>query len=155
MLNIFILDENMTKSAEYYMDAHVRKIILEIAQMLCIAHNVTGGEAPYKTKGYINHPISKWIRENKSNYRWAVKMGLTICGEYTYRYGKIHKTQAILEWLRDNEPNIPDGNIRPFVQAVASDCKVNDAIIAYRDYYNRYKRHLAKWKNRPVPEWYI
>lgn len=152
-MNIFILDEDMKKSCSYYMDKHM-KIILECAHMLSLAHNLNGGQAPYKAQKYANNEISKWVRANKSNYRWTVKMGLAICEEYTYRYGRTHKTQAVLEWLRDNEPNIPDGPMTPHTQAIAEECKGPDVVEAYREYYIKCKRHLAKWKNRPIPDWW-
>ena len=47
-MNIFYLDKDTTKCAKYHNDKHVVKMILETAQLLCGAHWVTGGEAPYK-----------------------------------------------------------------------------------------------------------
>ena len=37
-MNIFILDEDIDKCAEYHVDKHVVKMILESAQLLCTAH---------------------------------------------------------------------------------------------------------------------
>jgi len=56
-MNIFYLDKNTTKCAHYHNDKHVVKMILETAQLLCGAHWVTGGEAPYKLS-HSNHPSS-------------------------------------------------------------------------------------------------
>jgi len=47
-MNIFFLDFDVKKCAEYHCDKHVVKMILETAQLLCSAHHVTGGTAPYK-----------------------------------------------------------------------------------------------------------
>ena len=40
-MNIFFLDENPTLSAQYHVDKHVVKMILETAQLLCSVHHVT------------------------------------------------------------------------------------------------------------------
>ena len=37
-MNIFVLDENPAKAAEYHCNKHVVKMIIESAQMLCSAH---------------------------------------------------------------------------------------------------------------------
>ena len=42
-----------------------------------------------------------------------------------------------------------------FIQAMPDDCKHDDTVVAYRRYYNKYKKHLFSWKNRSVPYWII
>ena len=42
-MNIFYLDKDPKKAAEYSCDKHVVKMILESAQMLCTAHRVQDG----------------------------------------------------------------------------------------------------------------
>jgi hypothetical protein len=34
------------------------------------------------------------------------------------------------------------------------DVKNESSLTAYRDYYIKYKQHLAKWKLRGMPYWY-
>lgn len=36
-MNLFYLDKNLDKCAEYHVDKHVNKMILEAAQLLCTA----------------------------------------------------------------------------------------------------------------------
>ena len=81
---------------------------------------------------------------------------MALCAEYTERYGKVHKTQEVLEWLDRRVPQIPDVGLTPHPQCVPDDCKVpGDPVAAYRDYYNRYKNHFAKWEPRARrPQWY-
>ena len=71
------------------------------------------------------------------------------------RYGKDHKSYTLLKDLLKNPPkNIPL-NI-PFnqpTQAMPDDVKNEDSIIAYRDYYVKYKKDFATWKTS-IPEWY-
>ena len=77
-----------------------------------------------------------------------------LCHEYSYRYGKIHLTYSKLHNVLATPPqNIPDKEFTQPTPAMPDDVKDNDSINAYRNYYNKYKQHLAKWTNREVPEW--
>lgn len=156
-MNIFVLDTDPKKCAVYHNDKHVVKMILETAQLLCGSHHVTESqyEIPYKLS-HKNHPCSIWVRECIENYIWLCDLGLELCEEYTYRYGKRHKSQDIIEWCLINTPNIPtNGDITPFALAMPDECKVGTAIDSYRAYYMVEKRNLASWKNRQTPEWYL
>jgi len=156
-MNIFVLDTDPKKCAVYHNDKHVVKMILETAQLLCGSHHVTESqyEIPYKLS-HKNHPCSIWVRECIENYIWLCDLGLELCEEYTYRYGKRHKSQDIIEWCLINTPNIPEkGDITPFALAMPDECKVGTAIDSYRAYYMLEKRNLASWKNRETPKWYF
>ncbi len=103
-MNIFFLDWDVKKSAEYHCDKHVVKMILETAQLLCGAHHVTDQvptkyppstlQVPYKLS-HKNHPCAIWTRESLSNYLYLCELGLELCKEYTYRYGKRHKRLSL------------------------------------------------------------
>lgn len=153
-MNIFVLDKDPKTCAVYHNDKHVVKMILETAQLLCGVHWVEGGEAPYKLS-HRNHPSAIWARECVENYIWLCDLGLELCNEYTYRYGKRHKSQDIIEWCLLNVPNIPEnGDITPFALAMPDECKVGDAVASYRVYYMVEKRSLASWKMRSIPTWF-
>ena len=111
-MNIFYIDSDPITAAQQLADDHIRKMQIESAQMCCTTHWSIGKEAPYK-KAHLNHPSTKWVRESIQHYRWFVQHGLEICSEFIKRYGRSHKTQAVLEWCRDNEPNIPDNGFTP------------------------------------------
>lgn len=151
-MNIFYLDEDPKICAQYHCDKHIIKMIIETAQLLCNAHHFFGNEAPYK-KTHFNHPCSKWVRDNINNYRWLVELGLFLCEEYTKRYNKIHKTQKILEWLKENEPDIKDEEFYPPPQTMPEEYKKDDTINAYRTYYIKDKSRFAKWKTEK-PWWF-
>ena len=154
IMNIFVLDKDPKTCAVYHNDKHVVKMILETAQLLCGVHWVEGGEAPYKLS-HKNHPSAIWTRECVENYIWLCDLGLELCNEYTYRYGKRHKSQDIIEWCLLNVPNIPEkGDTTPFALAMPDECKVGDAVASYRVYYMVEKRGFANWKNREVPQWF-
>lgn len=153
-MNIFVLDLEPKKCAEYHVNSHSIKMILETAQLLCGVHWVTGSEAPYKLS-HKNHPCSIWVRECYENYVWLCDLGMELCKEYSYRYGKRHKSQDIIEWCIINKPNIRNnGDITPFALAMPDECKIGDAVESYRNYYMTSKRNLAVWKNREIPYWF-
>lgn len=153
-MNIFVLDNNPKKCAQYHCDKHCIKQLLESVQILCSAHWMTGGEAPYKL-AHKNHPCCIWARECIENYIWLCDLTMELCEEYTYRYGKTHKSQQVLEWCMINIPNLREnGNITPFVLAMPDEYKVDCPVLSYRNYYRGAKSSFAVWKNREIPMWF-
>jgi hypothetical protein len=76
--------------------------------------------------------------------------------EYTYRYEKIHSCSRLKSVLQKLPNNIPIGFFTEPTPAMPDDVKiVNDSLASYRNYYTKNKTHLANWKKRPVPEWYV
>jgi hypothetical protein len=54
-----------------------------------------------------------------------------------------------------NKPNlIYKGDMTPFALAMPNECKLDDAVDSYRNYYMVEKRKMASWKNRQTPEWF-
>ena len=180
-MNIFYLDHDVRKCAEMHNDKHVVKMILEYAQLLSTAHRVldgveleglsdSGRKRKFWTLGdsrdytlykatHINHPSAVWVRQSVQNYMWLAEMLEVLCGEYTYRYGKVHKVErdGLMQLLKNEFPkNLP---IAPFTEptpAMPDDVKIiGDSIKSYRNYYINNKAHLANWKKRTTPEWYI
>lgn len=154
-MNIFVLDNNVKVSAESMCDKHVVKMLLETAQLLCA--QFPQGVAPYKRSHY-NHPCSVWCRENTANYSYLINYGLHVADEYTCRYGKIHKSENVIYWCKQNmhQLNLPHADvITPFAQAMPEQYRRSDAVLAYRLYYINEKRGFAKWaKGRNPPDWW-
>jgi len=154
-MNIFVLDVKQNLAAQYHVDKHIVKMPLETAQLLCTAHHLSpvgSNIVPYKPT-HLNHPCTLWTCKSQSNYLWLCELGLELCYEYSHRYRKIHKCQAIIHWCFCNMPSIPNIGLTPFVQALPNDLKGPDPVVAYRQYYCRDKKHIFSWKNREVPEW--
>jgi hypothetical protein len=157
-MNIFLLDEDVQQAARYHNDKHVVKMILETAQLLSTAHHVYESplaESLYR-KTHVNHPSAVWVRESASNYVWAYYLFEELCNEYTFRYGKVHKT-----WVEKSDAlmylpeNMPDRGLTEFPQCMPDECKVEgNPVQAYRNYYKMHKNHIAKWTNREVPYWW-
>lgn len=152
-MNIFWLDDNLQKCAEYHCDSHVRKMILESAQMLCTAHWYYGYSAPYQPT-HINHPCSKWVRESTANYIELRKLALNLCKEYTYRWGRIHKTEQVIGEIfgppRATWPQV-GLTIKPRCMPKKYECLTT--VDSYRNYYRTAKRHLLQYTTRQKPDW--
>jgi hypothetical protein len=152
-MNIFFLDKDVRKCAQYHCDKHVVKMILETAQLLCSSHWVNNGTAPYKLS-HKNHPCSIWVRESLSNYLYLCELGLELCKEYTHRYGKRHKSQEIIEWCVTNKVNICDKGLTEPPKAMPDEYKTTSVVESYRNYYRGAKNTFAVWKNREKPFWF-
>lgn len=176
-MNIFYLDDNVVKCAEYHNDKHVVKMILEYAQLLSTAHRVIDGyeyidassgrkikrwklytgdakeQNLYKAT-HVNHPSAVWVRQFDNNYRYLFCLFQCLLKEYTYRYGKQHSCEKLLPYLIDTPRKIPTGYFTQPTQAMPDEYKNSDSVVAYRNYYNGAKKSMAKWKNRPVPDWW-
>jgi hypothetical protein len=152
-MNIFFLDENLTQSAKYHVDRHVVKQILEGAQIACSAY--PQGTAPYRAT-HINHPDCQWARESLSNFKYVISYARALASEYTFRYGKVHKTVGVLDWLENNLPDIPDkGWTEPprCFGELKSVIRESDSVVAdYREYYRLGKSHLFSWTGRTKPD---
>jgi hypothetical protein len=156
-MNIFVLDKDPKLCSQYHCDKHVVKMILETAQLLCSVHHMTPQvtpQVPYKLS-HKNHPCSIWVRECMENYIWLCDLGMELSKEYTYRYGKTHKSQQVIEWCIVNLPRLREnGDITPFALAMPEEYKVNCPVESYRNYYKGAKISFANWKNREIPEWF-
>lgn len=153
-MNIFYLDPDPCVSAKMLVDQHVLKMGIESAQMLSTAHWMTGGTAPYK-KAHVNHPSTKWTRDSIDHYRWLAIHAKAILQEYTSRYGKIHKTEEIVDWLIINEPNILNGGFVPPPQCMPEEYKNENTVKAYRTFYVKDKLAIKglKYAKAEAPSW--
>jgi hypothetical protein len=149
-MNIFVLDVDPQQAATLHLDKHVVKMPLETAQMLCTINASYGISVPYKPT-HKNHPCTIWANASKANYQWLVKLGISLCNEYTYRYKKVHACQKIIEALAICPSQILATAQTAFAQAMPDECKQEDAQKAYQLYYKQHKQHIAKWTGRPTP----
>ena len=152
-MNIFLLDKDPETAAQMQCDKHVVKMTLESAQLLCSPFNQ--GDAPYRRTHY-SHPCSKWCRESGENYRWLLKHSNGLANEYTHRYGKVHKSQSVIQWCDENYQflNLPEIHKTSFALAMPEQYKCIDPVRSYRNYYNGEKSGFAKWTNREIPKWF-
>jgi hypothetical protein len=156
-MNIFYLHSDPKQAAAYHCDKHVVKMILETAQVLSAVHARYDSQIDGMYKAtHTKHPSTLWAGDNILHYRWLHRLGMYLCDEYTLRYGKIHKTQAVLELLSSPPIGIPLLSYQEPPQCMPDDCKVPlNAIAAYRNYYTTHKAYMAKWeKLKNMPNWF-
>lgn len=155
-MNIFFLHILPSICAIYHNDKHVVKMILETAQLLSSVHYIVPSTyIPQYKLTHKNHPCSKWARESMGNYLWLCDLGMELCKEYTHRYGKVHKCQAIIQELKENLPDIEKKEFTMPAQAMPDTYKEDDSVYAYRHYYFFDKSHIASWTKRDKPDWWV
>jgi len=156
-MNIFYLSSCPVDAASFHCDKHVVKMILEYAQLLSTAHHVLDGdEAPegiYK-KTHVNHPSAVWARQSSSNYAWLYDLFVECLDEYERRYIREHATSRLKDTLLRLPKNIPLGGFTPPPQCMPDEYKCDDAVQAYRNYYNGDKASFAVWNYSATPTWY-
>ena len=154
-MNIFVLDTDIQKCAEYHADQHVGKMILESTQMLCTVLYKNGVKAPYKPT-HTRHPCTLWAGKSLSNWKWLQSLAASLNKEYKYRFehSKDHSSAVVAENLPD--PPVEDLGLTEFAQAMPEAYKVpGNAVKAYRNFYNAEKAGFAVWTKRPVPAWFM
>lgn len=153
-MNIFFLDRNPKKCAEYHADKHVLKMIIEENQLLSTCHHILNpdnGKPIYKPT-HVNHPSNIWVRKSSKHYEWLYSLMLNLLDEYTYRYGKIHASSRLVDELRFPPDNLSNNGWEDPPLAMPDEYKVNgDTIASYQKYYKFGKSHLHSWKKRDVP----
>ena len=153
-MNIFVLDRDPKIAAIMLCDKHIVKMIVETAQMLCTAASKLGHKVSYRPT-HAKHPCTIWVGESQSNWSWLIDHGLAMCKEYTRRYNRTHKTQAVIELCRDsNIGPVSDIGLTPFKLVMPDRYKCDDPVRSYRDYYIGEKSRFAKWKMEQ-PTWWV
>ena len=175
-MNIFELHTDPVVCAKMHVDKHVVKMPTEYAQMLSTAHRLLDGqmyEGRTKTgrrakrwlltderehglfmAGHVKHPDTLWVMKSRQNYYKLFFLYMATLGEYTYRYGKIHGSSRPALWLQKAPRNIPDIGLTEMPLCMPEECKTDNVIEAYHNYYRMYKRGFANWKNRETPAWW-
>mmetsp|Transcript_20676 Transcript_20676/g.38820 ORF Transcript_20676/g.38820 Transcript_20676/m.38820 type:complete len:194 (-) Transcript_20676:115-696(-) len=180
-MNIFFLSMSPAEAARFHANIHIVKMIVETAQLLCnVHHRSREKEAPcnppYTRRDVIPYKESAaghrklgsmiWVAESLGNYRWAVRLGLSLCREYNRGRGRakgktaLHRTQAVLEWLRDHEPHFRRKKrtpVRRLHLAMPDKFKrAKTSVEAYRDYYYSKRRTMKmEWPEGTVPAWWL
>jgi len=162
-VNIFALHPDPLVAAKSQCDKHVVKMVLETAQLLSTAHRLSplpghselpGVEALYKAT-HKNHPCAVWARATSGNYMWLERHLQGLLHEYTYRYGRTHKTErTVLPILLALPIPAPAGPRTPFAQAMPEEYQSEDPVASYRAYYRGAKADIARWSHTKPPSWW-
>lgn len=165
-MNLFLLDEDPVKAAQYQCDKHINKMVVESGQLLSVSHRIVDkidefhplNNVLYRAT-HANHPSAKWTMESGSNYDWHYQHFVALCDEYTHRYKKKHLTDTKLRDILKNRPkNIPDIGLTPFklgMHLEPHQIIEGDMVETYRNFYmTKQDRFNMKWTNREIPEWF-
>lgn len=145
-MNIFVTDPCPVKCAAFLDSKRVIKMILESSQLLSSVIELNGGKGFYRLT-HKNHPSTIWTSKSRSNALWLLEHLKALCGEYTKRYGKIHKCESYLPYIQENIKLIPDVGLLSFPNLTTFK-DVSDVHLAYRLYLQE------KWNNDKVkPKW--
>lgn len=106
-MNIFYFDDHIETCARYHCDAHVIKMILESAQILCTVLHMNHIQAPYRPT-HKSHPCVVWANRSLSNWIWLKNLAEALNQEYRYRFhhDNNHKSYDVIVSL--HPPVIPD-----------------------------------------------
>lgn len=178
-MNIFYIDKTPQQAAEWMVDSHVVKMILESAQLLCTAHRMLdGNQIPGKSRTgrnvkrfvlsddrdavlyqatHVNHPSAVWARTSTNNYLWLMEHFYALNREYSYRYGnKVHKCFGLASLLQSPPKNLKKHELTEMPCAMDKQYIISaDPVINYRNYYKYGKARLHRWTNRQPPDWII
>ena len=108
---------------------------------------------------HVGHPCTQWTMRTSANYDWHYEHFIALAQEYTYRYGKDHKTALDLGAALYNKPdNLPPGPLTPFELAMGAnpECMIQgDPVQSYRLFYQtKQERFKMVWTKRNRPEWF-
>jgi len=110
-MTIYILDEDLEKSAQYLDDKSLDKQIKDICQVLCNVHHMVKDEFEKEIDEWVS-----WTRDCEVNHMRLVEYGFICQDEYDKRLfilcddtcsQRYIKYLCILEWARDNIPDFP------------------------------------------------
>ena len=158
-MNLFILSLLQVECAQYMIDKHVHKILLEAVQMICTGMRLLSPEIdhPIYRATHKNHPVSIWCRTSRENFIWTLDLIDALHEEWRFRQGhtKTHKSYLIANYIREHIPEeFPVKGLTPFALAMPDEYKCDDPVESYRNYYKKDKAHMASWKKRSPPEWF-
>ena len=151
-MNIFVLHKDPQKAASMACDRHVVKMILETAQMMCTVVASYGHNTPYRPT-HAKHPCTVWAGQSRANWDWLIEYGMELSAEYTKRYGKVHKSQSVIERCAMTHIDLPNIPRTPFAQAMPAQYQNECVVTAYRAYYHGEKAGFATWKTQK-PDWW-
>lgn len=166
-MNIFATSSDPLEAAIALDDKRVVKMVLESTQMLSTALFLNSGKILDGIYGptHIKHPCTLWTSHSAENWQWLFAHTKALANEYTFRYGKIHKSTEILGKLWEYHIIYMPKNIglTKFANCTRSiekniDFKnIENTEEAYRLYLSAkwlQDKRKPTWKNREKPIWF-
>jgi Pyrimidine dimer DNA glycosylase len=172
-MNLFVTHEDPEICAHNLDDKRVGKMLMEANQMLSLAvkshwPDDDGSYAFWETSteltsgwSHKNHPVSRWVRETRSNFHWTLCHARALAAEFEYRFGKEHASAKRLKYLATCEDCLPAGDMLPFQNSarhggLGLDFSHLEVTMAYRSYLS-YRwmtdKRAVTFSGREVPSW--
>lgn len=181
-MNIFILSNetdpviHFKEQAAYHNDRHVVKMINEGVQMLVTA--LATGKFPYipttigmpckpLTGGHAAHPCVLWTQNSDQNFLYVLFLTSSLLDEHQHRY-PLSVRHQYWGWVKRLVTYLSSYAVTPdtislpgsFAVVVKPEPEITiqplaDACNQYRNYYVRHKSHIASWKRRCKPCWFL
>lgn len=145
-MNIFATSGSPSASAVALCNVRVIKMAVESAQMLSTALSHFGIKSPYKPT-HRNHPCGVWTRFSRENYGWLLEHFDHLCGEYTFRFGKEHKSHQHAYFFTLCQHHMPSRGFTTW-----PNCTEFKSITCV---HTAYRMQLArKWqRSKKMPDW--
>tara|TARA_R100000008_G_scaffold86375_2_gene79216 strand:+ start:1699 stop:2214 length:516 start_codon:yes stop_codon:yes gene_type:complete len=160
-MNIFAIEGNNNNidwvaSAKSQDNYRVVKMILESCQMLCTAINELSGAhvAPYRST-HKYHPSTKWVMSSSANFEALIEHTEALLEEYTERFDKIHKCQAVLDRCKVlYTPSLfSNHSLTKLPLAMPIEYQSDDIIESYRKFYASKPR--IRYPKDKIPQWFV
>lgn len=166
-MNIFVLDSDPFKAADYHCDQHVVKMILESAQLLSTeAYRAKVWDSSMYLPTHAKHSCTVWLADNPAAIVWLTSLVMNLSYEYGRRFRKTHKASIVAYKAYDvlhkhyNMDNLSSNQPDKFVLAMPEQFKADNPVQSYRSYY-QYKydswkldtRKAMRYTNTKPPEW--
>ena len=181
-MNVFYIDTNPNISAQFHCDAHLRKMIIEYAQMLSSVHwlsedehdQIRAVENNIYRPVHLKHPSSIWVRHHPMAYSYVFNMWDELHKIYIQRYNKQHASyrlretiinlpQPLIEKLKNcvdnpwySPPPMCFGKEYEHIKKGVDPTSHESVVQAYREYYRQGKSKFATWGgDRSLPRWWL
>jgi hypothetical protein len=172
-VNLFVTSLDPEECARNLDDKRVGKMLMEANQMMSLAvkshwPDNDGSHVFYEmpdelTSGWshLNHPVSRWVRETRSNYIWTLTHAKALASEFKHRYGRDHGSSIRINFLAAHCFCLPAGDMLPFQnsarhQGLGLDFSDLEVPYSYREYLNcRWitDKRAVTFTNRNMPKW--
>lgn len=159
-MNVFILDKNMEKSAQYLDDAHLKAQINEACQILMANYNWslyhfesgTPTSLDIPVIGHVSHPVTKFYRSKEKSYELFSYLRVLLA-EYKHRFKKYH--QNWFWYLGYGESKMPYMKGNFFLSKTLVNGTMTDDIEVIRKYIStKPMKKKPTWTNRDKPDWW-
>ena len=161
-MNIFAIEKDKYGNVDWVASAQsqdnyrVVKMVLESCQMLCTALRSQGIEDEKLYRPAMpRHPCTLWVGTSSANFLALCEHTQAMLDEYTARFGKIHKCQAVLDACLGlfNEKNFSCHHLTPLAMAMPEHFKSDDVVESYRRYYA--SKPNVRYPRNKIPKWFV